>query len=251
MDHWMILGDFNLIRSPNDRSRPGGNVSNMLLFNSTMQAHNLVEIPLKGRSFTWSNMQENPLLEKLDWVFTNADWTISFPNTIACPLAKVTSDHTPIHIKIGSDIPKASIFRFENYWMDFDGFYDTVYKSWNSRDTLYNSANDVSARFKCPRQGLKQWSRKLSRLNSIIENCNYVMTLMDGFEEQRTLSLMERNFRKILKKHILKLVEAKRIYWKSRFKRRDIIFGDENSKLFHAMATMNYRKKLYIIHHHK
>jgi exonuclease III len=63
---WMIMGDFNLIRSQADRNRPGGNVNNMMLFNSLIQLHDLEEIPLKGRAFTWSNMQDTPLLEKLD-----------------------------------------------------------------------------------------------------------------------------------------------------------------------------------------
>lgn len=154
----------------------------------------------------------------------------------------VTYDHTPIHIKIGGDIPKANIFRFENYWMDFEGFYQIVQNSWNYRDTINNAAKDVSARFKCLKQGLKQWSRNLSKLNTMIEKRNYVMTLMDGLEEQIRLSTMELNFRRILKNHILKLLEAKRIYWRSRYKRRNILFGDENSKLLHAMATINYWK---------
>ena len=113
MDHWILIGDFNLIRSPHDRNRPGGDSNNMLRFNSLLQQLDLVEIPLKGRNFTWSNMQDSPLLEKLDWIFTSANWTLTFPNTQAHPLAGVTSDHIPIHIQIGSDIPKASIFRFE------------------------------------------------------------------------------------------------------------------------------------------
>jgi exonuclease III len=33
-DLWMLVGDFNLIRSSEDRNRPGGNVSNMIMFNS-------------------------------------------------------------------------------------------------------------------------------------------------------------------------------------------------------------------------
>jgi hypothetical protein len=60
------MGDFNLIRSTEDRNRPGGNINNMLLFNSLIQQHDLEEIPLKGRCYTWSNMQNNPLLKKLD-----------------------------------------------------------------------------------------------------------------------------------------------------------------------------------------
>jgi hypothetical protein len=44
----------------------------MLLFNDLIQHLDLVDIPFMGRHFTWSNMQEDPLIEKLDWVFTSA-----------------------------------------------------------------------------------------------------------------------------------------------------------------------------------
>ena len=37
MDHWILAGDFNLIRSPQDRNRPGGDANNMLRFNSILQ----------------------------------------------------------------------------------------------------------------------------------------------------------------------------------------------------------------------
>jgi endonuclease/exonuclease/phosphatase family metal-dependent hydrolase len=98
MDSWIILGDFNLIRSPENRNRDGGDINNMLLFNRIISQLDLVEIPLKGRAFTWSNMQDNPLLEKLDWIFTSANWTTLFPHTIATPLAKLSSDHIPIKV---------------------------------------------------------------------------------------------------------------------------------------------------------
>jgi hypothetical protein len=65
-DMWIIMGDFNMIRSSEDRSRPGGNHNIMLMFNSVIHQHDLEEIPIKGRAYTWSNMQDIPLLEKLD-----------------------------------------------------------------------------------------------------------------------------------------------------------------------------------------
>jgi endonuclease/exonuclease/phosphatase family metal-dependent hydrolase len=109
------MGDFNLIRSTEDRNRPGGNINNMLLFNSLIQQHDLEEIPLKGRSYTWSNMQNSPLIEKLDWIFTSPAWTNKFPNTFASPMARLGSDHIPILIQVGTDIPKCNIFRFEEF----------------------------------------------------------------------------------------------------------------------------------------
>ena len=117
MDMWIIMGDFNLMRSMNNRNRNGGDINNMLMFNRIIQDLDLEEIPIKGRAFTWSNMQDNPLLEKLDWIFTTPDWTAKYPNTMATPLAKVTSDHIPIQIQVGTAIPKAKIFRFEEYWL--------------------------------------------------------------------------------------------------------------------------------------
>jgi hypothetical protein len=237
MDSWIILGDFNLIRSPENRNRDGGYINNMLLFNRIISQLDLVGIPLKGIAFTWSNMQDNPLL---DWIFTSANWTTLFPHTIASPLAKLSSDHIPIKVQISTSVPRACLFRFEDYWMEFDGFYDIVQSSWHS--SLYrNSTQDLVARLKSVRHGLKKWSRNLSKLNSIIDSWNFVLAMLDGQEDQRNLSIHESNFRKALKAHTLKLLEAKRIYWRNRAKIRWAKLGGENTKFFHRIATKSFR----------
>ena len=63
---WMILGDFNFIRSPDNRNKPGGDPASIMTFNNIIVNLDLVEVFLKGRSFTWSNKHDQPLLEKLD-----------------------------------------------------------------------------------------------------------------------------------------------------------------------------------------
>lgn len=80
-DNWVLGGDFNLYRSPADKNKPGGDVGEMDMFNNLIADLDLVEIPFSGRNFTWSNMQSDPLLVKLDWVFTGAEWPLSFPAT--------------------------------------------------------------------------------------------------------------------------------------------------------------------------
>jgi hypothetical protein len=52
----MILGDFNFYRSLSDRNRPGGNINDVFIFNEIIS--NVGLQPLKGRKYTWSNMQE-------------------------------------------------------------------------------------------------------------------------------------------------------------------------------------------------
>ena len=69
-EDWLILGDFNYIRSPDNRNKPGGSVQDMFTFNDFIREQNLTELPIKGRAYTRSNMQRQPLLEQLDWFFT-------------------------------------------------------------------------------------------------------------------------------------------------------------------------------------
>jgi hypothetical protein len=66
LDDWILAGDFNLIKSPKDRNRDGGNLNDMFLFNNLIQHLDLAEITSQGRRFSWSKMQQEPLLEKLD-----------------------------------------------------------------------------------------------------------------------------------------------------------------------------------------
>jgi hypothetical protein len=60
---WLLLGDFNFIRSSDNRNKPGGDINDMFIFNDIIGHLGLVELPLKGRMYTWSNMQQQPLLE--------------------------------------------------------------------------------------------------------------------------------------------------------------------------------------------
>ena len=98
--NWLLLGDFNFIRSLDNRNLPGGDVNDIFIFNEIIGHLGLLELPLKGRRFTWSNMQDFPLLEQLDWFFTSANWIDQYPNTQVTPLAKTASDHIPCVVSI-------------------------------------------------------------------------------------------------------------------------------------------------------
>lgn len=157
-------------------------------------------------------MQSDPLLVKLDWVFTSSSWTSSFLATFVQPLSKPLSDHIPFVLQIGSMIPKSKMFRFENFWIHHHGFLDTVGLHWNNSPVYGNAAKNMSSKFKHVRARLKTWSRSLSNLNKLIYNCKWVLLLLDGLEDQRNLSRMETNFRALEKQHLSTLLESKRIF---------------------------------------
>lgn len=240
--NWIIAGDFNYTRYPSNRNSGIGDVNQMLQFNEAISSLALVEIPLKGRSYTWSNMPEAPLIEKNDGVFTYENWSTDYPNTLVTPLSKPVSDHTPCVISIDTSIPKSQLFRFENFWLEHNNFKETVQSIWSQPLQEDNSAKLITAKSKrLLEKGLKICSKNISNLAGIIQATNAVILMWDMFEEFRELSLVERNGRDMLKEHFLKILSFQRIYWRQRATIRWVKFGDENSKFFQAKATIKYR----------
>jgi hypothetical protein len=137
------VGDFNLIRFPENRNKAGGNSNEMMLFNDLIHHLDLIGILFQGIDFTWNNIPDNTLLEKLDWVFTSTSWSLSCPNTKVLPLY-----HIPYIIQIDTLVPKSNVFRFENYWVDFRGFQEIVKMHWDSNPFHSNSARTISGKFK-------------------------------------------------------------------------------------------------------
>lgn len=172
IEDWLLARDFNLIRSTENRNMLGGNMQDMMLFD-LIQHLDLVDIHFQGRDYTWNNMQEVPLLQKLDWVFTSTSWTLSYPDTSVKMLSRPISDHVPYVIAIGTQIPKSRIFRFENDWLEFEDFSEVVQLHWTTSPHFANAAKTLNAKFKQVRNGLKIWSRNLSKLNKNIHNASH------------------------------------------------------------------------------
>jgi hypothetical protein len=238
-----LPGGFQFLQVFENRNKPGGNVADTLIFNDIIVHLGLEELPLKGRAFTWSNMQQTPLLEQLDWFFTSVNWTHSFPNTLVLPLAKITSDHIPYKVSIGTSIPKSNIFRFENFWPNHPGFMEAVQSGWiklvrNSKD----AASVLAGKLKNVRYTMKNWSKGISKLSLLISNCNTIIMFLDFVEDSRTFYTHEWNFRIFIKEHLATLLRFKNEYWKKRYTVKRIKFGDECTKFFHAMATNSFRK---------
>lgn len=51
-EEWILVGDFNFIRSPDNINKPGGSASDMMLFNDIIQHMDLVDIPFQGSTYT-------------------------------------------------------------------------------------------------------------------------------------------------------------------------------------------------------
>jgi hypothetical protein len=195
---WLFVGDFNLIRKPVDRNKPGGNVQNMLDFNVVLNNLGLEEIPLSGNKFTWANGQINPLLERLDWFLASITWVTNYPGSAPRTLSRETSDHFLCVISVSTNIPQTKIFCFENYWLQHDDFMQVFMHGWNVPVAQEDKAKRIVAKFKNLRRVLRVWQANLSNLATVISNNKVVLMFMDTMEGFRDLTLEEWNFRNLV-----------------------------------------------------
>jgi mannosylglycoprotein endo-beta-mannosidase len=239
---WLVVGDFNLIRKPEDRNREGGDVNEMFSFNEAINKLGIIELPLHGRRFIWTNKQFPPLLERLDWCFTSTSWTEKYPNTMVRTLVMETSDHWPCVVEISTDIPQSNIFRFENHWLDHDNFFSVAIRGWNAPEHMSDLAKRITSKFKNLRRELKSWRSQLPNLAVAIKNIKSVLHFLDTLEVFRDLSLLEWNFRILISEKLISLLKQQKTYWQQRGKIRWVKEGDAGTKFFHSQATLRHRR---------
>lgn len=217
----------------------------MFLFNEVISAQGWIELPFHGRKFTWTNKQESPLLERLDWFFASVSWNVSYPQSTAWALPMdEMSDHVPCSIHIGTSIPKGRTFRFENYWMEHPNFMQIVAHGWSVPVQATDKAKIITAKFKNLRRVLKAWHSQMSSLKDNISNVKLVLALLEVLEKFRDHSLQAWNFKVLLCDKLTTLLEQQRIYWKQRGTIKWVKFGDEGTKFFHANATVKHNRNM-------
>ncbi|KAK9011896.1 hypothetical protein V6N11_039971 [Hibiscus sabdariffa] len=131
---WCVIGDANLIWDQDEKS--GGivvNPSHTHLFLEFINRSCLMEMPLKGGSFMWSNQRcdEAVILEKLDRILISREWSFFFPKDVGLLEAATVSDHNPI-IPLLDDHRKrrGKDFKFESKWLIEEECLSNVNESW-------------------------------------------------------------------------------------------------------------------------
>lgn len=130
----IVGGDFNLVRDSTEKSTSNIHMSLVNLFNHFVDDSSLRELHRHGGTYTWTNKQETPIMAVLDRVFISEDWEEHFPLVMARSLTRVGSDHNPLLVETesGGSI-RSSIFRFENAWLNHEGFREWVIQKWPQR----------------------------------------------------------------------------------------------------------------------
>jgi hypothetical protein len=73
----------------------------------------------------------DPIFEKLDRVLVSIELDLAYPMTVVIDKNSNISDHVSLMLNYGSPQPQCNSFRYENYWVEREGFQEIVKNSWN------------------------------------------------------------------------------------------------------------------------
>ncbi|KAL4200872.1 hypothetical protein AMTRI_Chr02g213300 [Amborella trichopoda] len=93
---WCLGGDVNITRWSFEKNSNPNFSAGMADFEDFISRNDLLDIPLEGNLFTWSDHSAQPTLSKLDRFLPSRPWDESFPSSNSLALPKPTSDHCPI-----------------------------------------------------------------------------------------------------------------------------------------------------------
>ncbi|GMI95558.1 hypothetical protein HRI_003225100 [Hibiscus trionum] len=93
---WGIGGDFNAHRCSEEKHGVSLNLPTMDMLRNFIQAACLVDLPLKGGSFTWSNNRDPRTFVRLDQFLVADDFLTVFPDLNQMLLSKSIYDHNAI-----------------------------------------------------------------------------------------------------------------------------------------------------------
>ncbi|GKA14588.1 RNA-directed DNA polymerase, eukaryota, partial [Tanacetum coccineum] len=242
IDTWdgecIILGDFNEVRSKQERFGTIFNETAANAFNHFISTAGLIDLPLEGYSFTWA-IKSAKKMSKLDRFLISEGLLLKFPSLSAICLDRHLSDHRPIIMREVVTDYGPSPFRVYQSWFHKKGFDKLIKDSWS-----YSSSNDsnkiilLKKKLQALKASIKEWCKddikrsndtcfsikaRLSDLDKLFDNG---LSNEELVTERISLLKELHNFNK---SHSLDLAQKAKVRW--------AIEGDENSKYFHGIIN--------------
>ena len=236
----MILGgDFNILRFSSDKNTSFSGNKFTDLFNWVINTHELRDLPLNGGSYTWSNNQQVPTLERLDRILISEDWEKLFPLTSLRKLPRELSDHNPLLLCTEqNNLKKTKALCFETSWLKYQDFVPNIMKIWNEKVTDRNAVDKWCIKINRVKKFLKGWGLSLKGHTKKYKKClTEELSVLEKMEEANPLPahLLERKTFILSEKN--RLLEEEESYWHKRSNNKWLLEGDLNTEFFHRVAN--------------
>ncbi|GKU93781.1 hypothetical protein SLEP1_g7347 [Rubroshorea leprosula] len=157
--NWCLAGDFNAIRCKEEKKGKTYDTSDMCKFNNFISETGLLEIPLKGRKFTWYK-PDGSAMSKLDRFLLSNELLLCFPDISMRGLSRDISDHCPIVLETCAIDWGPKPFCSLDCWWNHEGFANFIQEKWTNMSVYGWGCYKLKEKFKRLKVELKRWNRE-------------------------------------------------------------------------------------------
>nr|KAJ0218832.1 hypothetical protein LSAT_V11C300154990 [Lactuca sativa] len=245
---WVVFGDFNAVRSAEERIGSSFCSSTAYHFNKFIASAGLIDLPIGGRKFTYMS-SDCSKHSKLDRFLISHNCSNDWPQLIVTVLPRLHSDHCPLILSSSDSDFGAPPFRFFNSWLLDDELEGVVKQGWvcNTAIGAFTSLvplQVVAGKLKNTKEKIKEWRNyKNVKEHKRVEELTKEIDSIDINAELYPVDDSKIELRKNLHRELMDL-EAKRILdLKQKSRCKWALEGDENSAFFHGLINKNYRSQ--------
>ncbi|GKV38651.1 hypothetical protein SLEP1_g46541 [Rubroshorea leprosula] len=241
---WCIAGDFNSVRSADERRGRSEHPNYGEDLNEFIEIAGLVDLPLTRRKFTWYR-SDGSAKSRLDR-FLLSDGMINFwGDCCQIGLNRTISDHCPLMLKKVNSNWGPKPFRTLNCWDQHPEFVKMVEENWNSAGVEGWKGYVCKEKLKRLRNKLKKWnSEAFGSFEKQIAEAAAKINDVDNKNEDGELTEEDIMLRKEGFSELWEAWKRREVAWKQKTKLDWVKQGDANSKLFHRIMNSNRRRKM-------
>ncbi|KAD5317318.1 hypothetical protein E3N88_17264 [Mikania micrantha] len=177
---WIIHGDFNEVRCPEERINSEFNPTGALAFNCFVHNRQLAEYKMVGSCFTCMKGLGDKF-SKLDRFLVSDNFVNKWPNATDRALERNFFDHNPIILATTDVNFGPPPFKFFNSWFILDGVVEVVIKSLESVQVRGRPDVGLATKLKAVKFALKPWI-KLNKATKE-ERLLYIHQIANHYEQ--------------------------------------------------------------------
>ncbi|KAK2369528.1 hypothetical protein QL285_082657 [Trifolium repens] len=243
---WCIVGDFNAVRSREDRR--GVNIlspsfsAEMRDFDRFIGSMEVEDLQPVGGKFTWFH-PNGIAMSRIDMMMVSEEWLTKWGGLSLRILPRDVSDHCPLILKNSSFELRPKPFRFCNHWLQHKNFVGMVEEFWSSLHVEGWMGYVLKEKLKLLKGAIKEWNKlEFGKMEESIRNLISCIRELDIRGEQGGLTSSEVEERKKLFGELWRLLKSKDVLARQRSRVKWLKEGDTNSKYFHGCIKSRQRR---------
>jgi len=239
-----IYGDFNVIRCVEERRSIGHVVTQVgsALFNQFIVDNSLIDLPLRGRRFTWFR-GDGRSMSRIDRVLLSERWCMSWHGCFQLASARGLSYHCPLVLSVDEENwgPRPSWML--KCWENFASYNNFVRDKWNSFQVDGWGGYVLKEKFKLIKLALREWHQTHSQnLPAKIATLKDRISSLDSKGESDVLLDSEVEDLHGSMEELFSFVRMNASISWQQSRMQWLREGDANSKIFHGIMSSRKRR---------